>query len=676
MPSITTAALVVLLASLLVVAPVAASVGGTTGGVAGVAGVGAGEGGEGEEGDESGAGGGDSPDGSATGDGGGEGDAAQPGDGDPGASGDDDGGDGNAGPTDVGRVGDDPCRFALVLQGGRLQGERTGFDGDARAKLDSLARMGYDDDGETGSEDVDDDAEVVNLVAPTDGEFQDAVDALRERIAACEAAGRESELLVFATGHGWELRDADGSGVIDRGFLLRDGSDGADVLYPEELAAILGDLRAAGLDEAYAEFSSCYSGSFVGPLSDVSDGTATAASEDGLCDGAVQVPGDRDDGDDDYLASTFETTFLAALTGGWPGGSRARGLPRGTPEPSTADADGDGNVTWAEAFAYADRAMDNSSSSDDPQWGGPCEDCRYVPPGGPTREGDAAALWHHEPLDGGYVAFVGGPRFDDPVRYPTDGAGTPTGADERAGSAPTPAPVDPGTLPGSLAYPVDRFGERLELVVAIGPRATSRVHLRHAAERLAEARALAGGGRDGRVGRALGDYATSVGGARSTLAAHEASAGRAEVDRRHLLAAVAGHESVLAALAGHRGAARAAEARTAAAAWSADGSVRLADPTRQLLEVRLRTAGPLDGPLPDGDVDVLVRDPSGTAVASLVVVEGHVVAVRDGPSPEPVATASLSSATARELLAADDPALALGDAIREGRVEVTVDRLP
>lgn len=619
MPSITTAALVVLLASLLVVAPVAASVGGTTGGVAGVAGVGAGEGGEGEEGDESGAGGGDSPDGSATGDGGGEGDAAQPGDGDPGASGDDDGGDGNAGPTDVGRVGDDPCRFALVLQGGRLQGERTGFDGDARAKLDSLARMGYDDDGETGSEDVDDDAEVVNLVAPTDGEFQDAVDALRERIAACEAAGRESELLVFATGHGWELRDADGSGVIDRGFLLRDGPDGADVLYPEELAAILGDLRAAGLDEAYAEFSSCYSGSFVGPLSDVSDGTATAASEDGLCDGAVQVPGDRDDGDDDYLASTFETTFLAALTGGWPGGSRARGLPRGTPEPSTADADGDGNVTWAEAFAYADRAMDNSSSSDDPQWGGPCEDCRYVPPGGPTREGDAAALWHHEPLDGGYVAFVGGPRFDDPVRYPTDGAGTPTGADERAGSAPTPAPVDPGTLPGSLAYPVDRFGERLELVVAIGPRATSRVHL---------------------------------------------------------LAAVAGHESVLAALAGHRGAARAAEARTAAAAWSADGSVRLADPTRQLLEVRLRTAGPLDGPLPDGDVDVLVRDPSGTAVASLVVVEGHVVAVRDGPSPEPVATASLSSATARELLAADDPALALGDAIREGRVEVTVDRLP
>jgi hypothetical protein len=465
------------------------------------------------------------------------------------------------------------------------------------------------------------------------------------------------------------------------GFLLRDNpgryASDDEVLYPDVLADMLRGLRAAGLDSAYVEMAQCYSGSFIEPLSGVVDGTATGTTATGECGNGARVQPDSDG--PKLVVSQFELTFLSALAGAWPYDGRVDVLPPNTPDPSTADADGDGNVSWREAYNYSADVANASDGLDDPQYGDGCP----LPPEGEARDsdpdeeacvppdGETDRRFLTAPLSDPVAVTIAGPRGTETVAAEVE----PLGGSPRA-------TVDPGTLPGSVLYPVDRFREGIDRLLAVGPDARTALHIRQADERVAEATALAQAGRGDRAGPALVGYADAVDAARATVERAEADADGA-IDasvRWRVVAATADQTASLSALQdGGQGVpprevTRAIEAAETTTAWGLRDVRRLSPSTHALVAHRLETAGVVDDRLPDGWVDLRVATADGVAVAGVELRDGRVIGVAAAPATDPVATVSTTEPTLRGVVSAADPAAAFRTGVADGRIDVSVER--
>lgn len=147
---------------------------------------------------------------------------------------------------------------------------------------------------------------------------------LQSEVARCQNAtkkGIRTEIMMFTYNHG----------SYDQGKNLI----GSQVLTPDELRDHFVDIRMAGADEINVMMMQCYSAQFI----DLTSGLSGRSTK-----GTVSAIATAARNDEVSYGKDFGWDFVAGLAGAYPNGTSVN-----------ADADGDGDVSWNEAFLFAKR---------------------------------------------------------------------------------------------------------------------------------------------------------------------------------------------------------------------------------------------------------------------------------------------------------------------------------
>ena len=158
--------------------------------------------------------------------------------------------------------------------------------------------------------------------------------------------GKDDVLFVYVTNHGGYESGQDCYICLYYGESIKD----------DEFAALINKIQAGQMKFV---FEQCFSGGMIDDLKALSGknmSVATACEYNKSSYGAETPPGYGSDGYDEFVY-----WWTAAMYGAFPPASLP-GTHPATPDPASADADGDGKVTMKEAFDFA-KASDRRSET-------------------------------------------------------------------------------------------------------------------------------------------------------------------------------------------------------------------------------------------------------------------------------------------------------------------------
>ncbi len=171
--------------------------------------------------------------------------------------------------TESGKI----CRFAINIMGGiNDDNDHVRFWYESQLKYDFLRSIGYTDediyvleyDG-TPPPGYPDPKGIIDGPALTKEQVDAAFEEIIRKVKQCTQNGDTSEVVIVGGNHG-------GPDGLSLG--------GGDILTPEKLKEYIERLREAGANRIWVDMNQCFSGVFVGPLSDLVDGIITAAPSD------------------------------------------------------------------------------------------------------------------------------------------------------------------------------------------------------------------------------------------------------------------------------------------------------------------------------------------------------------------------------------------------------------
>jgi len=250
------------------------------------------------------------------------------------------------------------CRFAVVISGGIRQSANYDryWDGVVQTYQAMNGTYGVPDDNiyvnywnGTG-ESLVNGRNIVDANA-TQSSVDSTFETLEGRVGECEnatAKGVRSEVMLFTYNHG----------SSDQGKNLI----GSQVLTPDELRDHLVELRIMGAEEINIMMMQCYSGHFI----DLTSAMWGRTSKDSVT--AIATAANNSEVS---YGKSFGWEFVAALAKAYPNGTVV-----------DADTDHNGEVTWNEAFVYAqnhDKYGPKGTGDEHPQY---FSNARWLDPDG------------------------------------------------------------------------------------------------------------------------------------------------------------------------------------------------------------------------------------------------------------------------------------------------------